>query len=68
VWNERTGSAVVVGSGVVVAVDLRDWPTPAAMDDAAALEPQAPRSMPASAAGDEARSGSAGSGKPGGGA
>ncbi len=65
IWNERTGSAVAVGSGVVVAVDLREWPSPAATDDAEGFGSEVPPSLPA---GDAARPGSAAAGKPGGGA
>jgi hypothetical protein len=42
VWSERTGSAVAVGSGVVVAVDLRDWPAPATSGDPVGMVPGAP--------------------------
>lgn len=39
VWNERTGNVVVVGSGVVAALDLRDWPGPAEPEDPLGLSP-----------------------------
>lgn len=49
VWNGRTGSAIAVGSGVVVAVDLRDWPSPA-QDDPVGRARRAPLSIPSGSA------------------
>jgi hypothetical protein len=42
VWNERTGNVVAVGGGVVMALDLRDWPAPAPAGDQLGMVGEAP--------------------------